>query len=324
MCTTSGSGKPANRWSAGMTAGPPASWISRSAPAVSGMALSATRAAGTGQLRVRRASSGRGGVRDPARWTARRPRGHGWRRRCWSRHSETPRPISATPVGHGERPVERLGQHGQRERREAVPTASSAAAQRARTPARNSAMPKSRPPSHVADAGRSSSRSACAPMSPVGAAADGRGEDVVDVARVRCCATVGQDEGGDELDGEHRQVADGEHQVAGEPEDADLADLAQVHAGDAGERQHGHQDLRAARGHAISVVTEVCDVGRRVVDLDADEDGAGGGGAEAGGRGEAVVVMVMSGSLVSVPGGVSGDVQDGRNRRGERHITIVM
>ena len=47
------SGKPANRWSAGMTAGPPASWISRSVPAVSGIALSTTSATGTGQLRSR-------------------------------------------------------------------------------------------------------------------------------------------------------------------------------------------------------------------------------------------------------------------------------
>ena len=36
-----------------MTAGPPASWTSRSVPAVSGIALSATSATGTGQLRSR-------------------------------------------------------------------------------------------------------------------------------------------------------------------------------------------------------------------------------------------------------------------------------
>jgi hypothetical protein len=43
--------KPANRSSAGIRAGPPASWTSRSVPAVSGIALRATRAAGTGRLR---------------------------------------------------------------------------------------------------------------------------------------------------------------------------------------------------------------------------------------------------------------------------------
>ena len=36
-----------------MTAGPPASWTSRSVPAVSGIALRATSATGTGQLRSR-------------------------------------------------------------------------------------------------------------------------------------------------------------------------------------------------------------------------------------------------------------------------------
>ena len=35
-----------------------------------------------------------------------------------------------------------------------------------------------------------------------------------------------------------------------------------------------------------------------------------------------VVVTVMAGSWVLVPGGVSGDVQDARNRRGEPHITM--
>ncbi len=77
-----------------MTAGPPASWISRSVPAVSGIALSATSATGTGQLRscvligspalAIRAVAGASTVAVCRRW---------------SRHSETPRPIRATPVG---------------------------------------------------------------------------------------------------------------------------------------------------------------------------------------------------------------------------------
>lgn len=53
MWMTNAAGNPVNRWSAGISSGPPASWMSRKVPAISGMADSAIRAAGTGQLRDR-------------------------------------------------------------------------------------------------------------------------------------------------------------------------------------------------------------------------------------------------------------------------------
>ncbi len=93
MCTTSGTGKPANRWSAGMSAGPPASWISRSVPAVSGIALSAISATG-------RPAPLRGAHRVTGCATH-VVAGTSTVSAClrWPRHSATPRPINATPVG---------------------------------------------------------------------------------------------------------------------------------------------------------------------------------------------------------------------------------
>ncbi len=124
------------------------------------------------------------------------------------------------------------------------------------------------------------------PMSPLGRATDGGVEDVLDVARIRVCESR-EDAGDDALDGEHREVADAQQQVAGEPEDAEPAVVAQEHAGDADQRQDGHQDLGGLADGNVGG-DDVGDVGRRVVDLDADEDGAGGRGAEAGGSCEAV------------------------------------
>src|SRR6266540_7158657 len=85
-----------------MTAGPPASWISRGVPAVSGMALRPSRPAGTGQDRCRAASWVLiGGPQCPAPTvTAETVAGAaGATLVRWLRHSETPRPIRATPTG---------------------------------------------------------------------------------------------------------------------------------------------------------------------------------------------------------------------------------
>ena len=75
------------------------------------------------------------------------------------------------------------------------------------------------------------------------AAADGRVEDVLDVARVRVRHRR-EDVGDDALDGEDREEADGQQRVAGEPEDAEPAAVAEEHAGEADQRQDAHQDLR--------------------------------------------------------------------------------
>jgi hypothetical protein len=117
------------------------------------------------------------------------------------------------------------------------------------------------------------------------AATDGRVEDVLNVGR------VGQrhrreDVGDDALDGEDREVADGQQREAGEPEGTEPTAVAEEHAGEPDQRQDAHQDLRGLPDQQLRG-DEVRDVGGRVIDLDADEDGAGGCGAKAGGRGEA-------------------------------------
>ena len=84
---------------------------------------------------------------------------------------------------------------------------------------------------------------------------------------------------------QNQQVADAEHQIADESEQSVPADLAQVHAGDADQRQYGHQHLQGVphrqlgRGDGGGV-----QVG--VVDLDADEDQARSDRGGAGGPGE--------------------------------------
>ena len=130
-------------------------------------------------------------------------------------------------------------------------------------------------------------------------------DDVLDVHRVR--VRLGrQDVGDDALDGEQREVADGQQRVADAPEAAEPAAVAQEDAGQAGQGQDAHQDLRGLADRHLGG-EEVGDVGRRVVDLDADEDGAGGRGAQAGDGGETVGGDAHVGLLGSVPGGVSGD-----------------
>ena len=74
-------------------------------------------------------------------------------------------------------------------------------------------------------------------------AAVGHGEDVADVAGL-AGREVREDEHGDDLDAQDGEVAGAEQQVPEQAEHADLSDLAQVHAGDAHQREDGHEDLR--------------------------------------------------------------------------------
>ena len=120
----------------------------------------------------------------------------------WSRHREMPRPIRATPVGTA---IGRLNDCGSTLSATVatVPTARRAAAHRARTRARNSAMPKRRPPDHVREA-----RDVEEGLHPADAAGrratEGSDHHVVHVAgrRVR---QAGEDERGDDLGAEHER-----------------------------------------------------------------------------------------------------------------------
>lgn len=143
---------------------------------------------------------------------------------------------------------------------------------------------------------------------------DGRVEEVLDVAGASACHGR-QDVVDDALDGEHREVADAQEEVAGVAEDAELAAVAEEHTGDPGQCEDGHQDLRSLPDDHLGG-DDVGDIGR-VVDLDADEDGAGGRGAETGDGGEAVGGDGHVGLRFGA-GGVSGDVRNGKNRHGER------
>jgi hypothetical protein len=97
---------------------------------------------------------------------------------------------------------------------------------------------------------------------------------------------AGENEGGDDFSGEHEQVTGTEDQVADPSEYACLANLTQVHAGDADERERRHDRLGRAAHHPIGGCDGM-DVHGRVLNLDGDEDQAGQRGADAGGPGEA-------------------------------------
>jgi hypothetical protein len=80
----------------------------------------------------------------------------------------------------------------------------------------------------------------------------------------------GENRGRDDLDAQHEQIAGGEQHVADEAEDPCLPDLTQVHAGDAGKCQRGHERLCGAANGPVGG-GDRRDVHRWVVDLDADE-----------------------------------------------------
>ena len=112
----------------------------------------------------------------------------------------------------------------------------------------------------------------------------GNRQDVVDVPRLR--RGEGRQDG--DSDGLHTQdgeISGGEQRVADQAESPGLPGLAQVHPGDADERQDGHQRLDGLAhrvvggGHGRRV-----EVG--VSDLDADEQQARGDGRQACRSGE--------------------------------------
>ena len=96
----------------------------------------------------------------------------------------------------------------------------------------------------------------------------------------------GQERNSHDFGGEHHEVAEGEHEEAEEAEHPHLADLVQVHAGEAREREDGHDGLGGAADHPlVRVCHEAVEGG--VADLDGDEDRAGDRCGDAGGLGEA-------------------------------------
>ena len=119
-----------------------------------------------------------------------------------------------------------------------------------------------------------------------GAAAGVDSDGVVDEPGVGG-SDLRQHVGGSEGDAHDAEVADREHHVADEPEEPVLADLVQVHAGDAGQGQCGHQHLQGVADVDVGGL-DGGGVQLRVVDLDADEDGTGGGGGDTGPPGQQV------------------------------------
>src|SRR5207248_2786698 len=115
-------------------------------------------------------------------------------------------------------------------------------------------------------------------------AAGGCRDDVANVRRVRVSQRR-QDEGRDERRTEDRQVAEAEYDVPDQPDEAVLADLAQVQPGDPGQRQSSHHHLQRAPYDDLGR-GDRGDVEVWVADLDADEDQSGGGRGGAGGPGQ--------------------------------------
>ena len=185
--------------------------------------------------------------------------------------------------GHRERAAEGLRQHGQRE------GGGGAVGEQHGGPASQDARAEQRDAEQQTTQGVTDARDDEQLLHKADAAAravtHGAVDDVLDVAgvRVRHRREVVAD---DAFDGEHREVADGQERVPGEPDAAEPAAVVGEHAGEADERQDAHQDLCGLAERHLGG-EEVRDVGRRVVDLDADEDGAGSRGAEASHRGEA-------------------------------------
>ena len=151
-------------------------------------------------------------------------------------------------------------------------------------------------------------------------AAGGGVHDVHDVTGV--AVEQGRQHGdGDDLDGEQRQVAEGEDEVADKAEEAGLPVLAQVHARDARQGEDGHHALGGAAQHPLG--------GLR------GEGGLGGwstwtatkmlpatAAATPAALVRPVLVTFMVGSWTVVAGG-SGDVQDARKRRVTPHRIVM-
>ena len=78
----------------------------------------------------------------------------------------------------------------------------------------------------------------------------GRGDDVIDVGG--CTVSEGgEDKRSDEFGSQNAEEAGGEQDVPEQAEYADLRHLAQVHAGDAGEGQGGHEQLQRIAGNHV-------------------------------------------------------------------------
>ena len=216
MCTIRGAGKSAKRWSAGMIAGPPASWISRSTARGD---RDEARAAPSGTITVRRA--GRPG-REP-RPSRTLHGGHQTETRSaalidvtgatsWPglRHSETPSPIRARPVGTAIGRLNASGRHGERDGRDAWRRRAGPRPSATGHAARNSAMPKSSASEHVADAGEVEHGLHPADVADR-RAAGGCDDDVVDVAGVARRSATGSTAAATTSVPNIEQVAEAEH-----------------------------------------------------------------------------------------------------------------
>ena len=106
-------------------------------------------------------------------------------------------------------------------------------------------------------------------MSPTGVPAGGHREDVVDEAGLTGRKDW-EDEHTDDLDAEDGEVADAEDDVPDQAEHSGLPDLAQVDAGDADQREDGHEDLHGFADRVLGRGGEG-GVQEGVVDLDGDE-----------------------------------------------------
>ena len=104
-------------------------------------------------------------------------------------------------------------------------------------------MPKRRPPSEVGEAAQLDHGFQCADVALDGSAAGLGCDDVVDVAGIGL-GDLGEHVGGGDDAGHDEQVAGGQEHVPDQAEDSVLADLAQVHAGDADQGEDGHEYLQ--------------------------------------------------------------------------------
>jgi hypothetical protein len=201
----------------------------------------------------------------------------------WSRHSEMPRAIRATPsFGDGQGPVEGLRQYGEGSGGDGA-HGEEHGGPPGEDPGAEQCDAEDQAAEDVAGAGEVEKDLHVAYVAG-GVAAGGGDDDVVDEAWGR----VGEgreDDRGDDFGGEDEQVAGGEEGEPDKPEHAHLAHLPQVDAGDAGESEDAHDSLGGAADHPLVGVAEEA-VRGWVVDLDGDEDGSGGRGTDGGGPGQ--------------------------------------
>src|SRR5215213_4384363 len=94
-----------------------------------------------------------------------------------------------------------------------------------------------------------------------------------------------EDEHTDDVGAEDGEVADAENGVPDQAEHSGLPYLAQVDAGDADQREDGHEDLHALADRVFARGGEG-GVQERVVDLDGDEQQPSDDGGQAGRPGE--------------------------------------